>query len=263
MQAIAEQTTDRKLHRVIDFYAADAAAAALRTAAARDAAGVLARASAVLADADDDAARERLREAVASPQFLASLPASIRELREVASASPESGACTVATALRLWLWTTKHFLAGEASDAVDELTAVLPSLLAARCLALDAADGDGLRAHLSHVYAAHASATAGTACAELVFGYRRHLVWDEEGCATCFDGDEVDDLEAVIPGIACGARMFGDVVEGDGSHPAKAGPCAKFDGLDTFMRLRRRLDGCLTGARIARDRAAAIIARRA
>jgi hypothetical protein len=263
MQAIAEQTTDRKLYRVIDLYAADAAAAALRTAAARAGDGVLARAAAVLADPDDEPARDRLRAAVAAPQFLASLPAWIRELREAASASPETGACTVATALRLWLWTTKHFLAGEASDAVDELALVLPSLLAARCLALDAGSGDGLRAHLGHVYAAHASAAAGAACAELVFGYRRHLVWDAEGCATCYDGDDLDELEAVIPGIACGARMFGDVIEGDGSHPAKAGPCAKFDGLDTFMRLRRRLDGCLTGARIAKDRAAAIIARRA
>jgi hypothetical protein len=55
--------------------------------------------------------------------------------------------------------------------------------------------------------------------------------------------------------------MTTDVVEADGSHPEKAGPCARFDGVDTFMRLRNRLDGCLTCARIAKDRAAAAIAR--
>lgn len=259
MQAIAEQTTsDRKLHRLIDLYASDAAAAALRNSAARDG-GVLASASAMLADAGDDAARGRLRDAIASPEFLARLPVWVRELREVASLRPETGACTVATALKLWLWTAKHL-----PQASDDVAEVLCPLLAARALAFDTADkGDALRSDLSHVYAAHSAALAGAACAELVFGYRRHLVWDADGCAACYDGDDLDDLEAIIPGIASGARMVSDVVESDGSHPAKAGPCAKFDGLDTFMRLRRRLDGCLTGARIAKDRAAAAMAGRA
>ncbi|HSK08667.1 MAG TPA: hypothetical protein VK911_03760, partial [Vicinamibacterales bacterium] len=41
-----------------------------------------------------------------------------------------------------------------------------------------------------------------------------------------------------------------------GSHEAKAGPCVRFPGLDDFNRLRAKLDGCLTGARLAKDRAA-------
>jgi hypothetical protein len=119
-----------------------------------------------------------------------------------------------------------------------------------------------LRRDLCHVYLAHASASAAAACAELVFGYRRHLRWDAEGCAACFGGDELDDLEALMPGIASGARMSADVVEADGSHPAKAGPCASFEGVDGFMRLRHKIDGCLTGARIAKERAAVTIANR-
>jgi hypothetical protein len=46
------------------------------------------------------------------------------------------------------------------------------------------------------------------------------------------------------------------VIEADGAHSPKAGPCVRFEGLEEFERLRRRLDGCLTGARLAKDRAA-------
>lgn len=41
-----------------------------------------------------------------------------------------------------------------------------------------------------------------------------------------------------------------------GSHPAKAGPCVRFNGLEEFVRFRLKTDGCLTGARLAKDRAA-------
>lgn len=46
------------------------------------------------------------------------------------------------------------------------------------------------------------------------------------------------------------------MIEADGSHPAKAGPCAKAPGLLTYQRLRSKMDACLTGARLAKDRAA-------
>ena len=44
-----------------------------------------------------------------------------------------------------------------------------------------------------------------------------------------------------------------------GVRPAKAGPCVRFEGLEDFVRLRVRLDGCLTGVRLAKDRAAAAL----
>lgn len=253
--------SDRQLYRLTDINAAAEATAALHNAATQD---ILVLADAVLRDPYDDDARDRLRDDAASPEFLSLLPNWIRELREIASLWPDSGACTSATALKLWLWTMKHFRTSEAAQAVDELADALVPLLAARCLALEViAQDDELRRDLCHVYSAHASASAASLCAELVFGYRRHLVWDAEGCATCFAADDLDDLEAFIPGIASGARTSTDVIEADGAHPAKRGPCANFNGLETFMRLRNRLDACLTGARLAKDRAAVAISRSA
>ena len=41
----------------------------------------------------------------------------------------------------------------------------------------------------------------------------------------------------------------------------KAGPCASCQGLEAFQRLRTKLDGCLTGAQLAKDRAAEAIAK--
>jgi len=255
---------NRRLHRLLDLYASAEAAAALQAAASRDGAGVLASADAVfgatLVDRDlvTDAQRDAFRDAVISPAFLPLAAVWIRELRDAASSHPESGACTVATALQLWSWTIRHLRGNEA--IADELAEIVCPLLAARCLALDVANGESpqLRRDLAHAFAAHAAAHAGAACAELVFGYRRHLVWDAEGCAACYGIEELDDLEALMPGIASAAGL--DVVGGDGSHPAKAGPCTRFDDVDGFMHLRRRLDGCLTGARVARDRAALGIA---
>jgi hypothetical protein len=274
---------DRQLHRLVQLHAATEAAAALHSAAARAAqdpgvvAAILTSAEAVLdgsaavrgLQTDDPVILDRLQEAALSPDFLSLLPRWILELRECASTRPETGACTVASALELWLWTMNHFRADGAhvrpeSLAVDELIEALCPLLAARCLALEvtattSAEAD-LRADLCHLYAARSSARAGGVCAELVFGYRRHLVWDAEGCATCYASDELDDLEAMIPGFASGAGVTIDVIDREGSHPAKAGPCARYDGLAPFMRLRSRLDGCLTGARLASERAAATIA---
>ena len=57
------------------------------------------------------------------------------------------------------------------------------------------------------------------------------------------------------------ASVATDVVETDGSHPSKAGPCARFEGLEQFIRLRNRIDGCLTGAQLAKDRAADALTR--
>ena len=68
--------------------------------------------------------------------------------------------------------------------------------------------------------------------------------------------NDLDALESLIPGIASLARGYTDVIEEDGSHTPKAGPCVRFDGLDQFARLRMRMDGCLTGSQLAKDRAA-------
>ena len=62
-------------------------------------------------------------------------------------------------------------------------------------------------------------------------------------------------MESIMPGIE--GQAYGQFVAGsDVPLPPKAGPCAKFVGFETFMRLRARLDNCATGCRLAKDRAA-------
>jgi hypothetical protein len=103
------------------------------------------------------------------------------------------------------------------------------------------------------MHTARAAGEAGRICAELLYGYQRHPSWDGVDCGGCFYSDELLALENLIPGMASVAI---DVIGPDGSHPAKAGPCARFEGLDHFSRLRTKLDGCLTGSQLAKDRAA-------
>ena len=279
MQAIETASlADRRAYRLTDLQASLEAASALKASAAaarndsEPVAAVLRSASALLGDGlqrgdepVEDATRNVLRDAANSPQFLAQIPAWVAELRESASKLPGSGACTVASALELWAWTASHLSA--IPQAIDDLSDPLVALMAARSLALEVGAIEGkpvdadLRVDLCHVQAARAASSAGAVCASLVFGYRRHLAWDAEGCATCYSGEQLDALEVLMPGITSGASMQADVIETDGSHPKKAGPCVRFEGLEPFLRLRRKLDGCLTGARLSRDRAAAAIAR--
>jgi hypothetical protein len=111
---------------------------------------------------------------------------------------------------------------------------------------------------LCQVQVARAAGEVGRISAELVFGYRRHPRWDTDARG-CFPVNQVEQLEGTMPGITAGASQTGDVVAEDGSHAEKAGPCVSFDGLETFTRLRTRLDGCLSGSRLAKDRAAAAL----
>lgn len=254
---------DRQLFRLIDLRAARAAAGALHASATGANDPVLTAVDEIIGTAND-AARDRLRDAIASPKFAPVLRGWMRELREIASAWPDSGACTIATALKLWAWTLDHFRSSnDAAKAIDDLAESLGPLVAARCLIADVVqDASELRLDLAHVYAAQAAALAGATCAELVYGYRHHLVWDAAGCGSCYASDDLDELEAFMPGIASGARTSIDIIESDGSHPAKRGPCARFDGVDAFVKLRNRLDACLSGSRIAKDRAAAAVAGR-
>ena len=51
-----------------------------------------------------------------------------------------------------------------------------------------------------------------------------------------------------------------DVIAEDGSHPRKAGPCAACPGNNDFLRLQGKLVHCLSGSRLAKDRAAETVA---
>jgi hypothetical protein len=216
--------------------------------------------------------------------FLAQFRDWIRDMRTIANDRPGTGACALATAMQMWLWTLNHLLKSKDADGAKlyqssrqgvtfPLADALCWLLASRSQILDLIElekrgpespalAEGLPGLLTfltdlcHVQSARAAGEVGRVCAELVHGYNRHPAWDTEGCATCYQSSDLEALEALIPGIASMARGYTDVIEDDGSHTAKAGPCVRFEGLDQFSRLRVRMDGCLTGSQLAKDRAA-------
>lgn len=228
--------------------------------------------------------RRQLSVTMTGDLFLAQFREWIREMRAIANDRPETGACSLATAMQMWLWTLHHLQ--KATDAQGAklyqssrqgvtfpLADALCWLLASRCQILDvlelerrggasAALAESLPStvafltDLCHVQSARAAGEAARICAELLFGYNRHPAWDTEGCSRCYQADDLDAMESLIPGIGSLARGYTDVIEHDGTHASKAGPCARFDGLDQFTRLRVRLDGCLTGSGLAKDRAA-------
>ena len=225
--------------------------------------------------------RRQLSVTMINPVFLAQLHGWIADLRGIASRRPGTGACTLATAMQLWLWTVKHLRAAKDADGdalyhsnrqgvTFPLADALCWLLAARQQVLDCLEleekgrANPLLAEtlqgtldffidLAHVQTARAAGEAARICTELVYGYNRHPAWDEAGRAGCYQTDELIALEGLIPGIS---SVETDTFDADGSHPSKAGPCASRAGLESFARLRDKLDGCLTGSQLARDRAA-------
>jgi len=106
---------------------------------------------------------------------------------------------------------------------------------------------------LCHTQAAAAAGEVSRICGELVYGYNPHPSWDEEEHRSCFLASELEEYEETMPGISAFAI---DVLAADGSHPQKAGPCAGCAGSAEFLRLQTKLTMCLTGCRLAKDRAA-------
>jgi alkylation response protein AidB-like acyl-CoA dehydrogenase len=230
--------------------------------------------------------RRQLSVTSTNPVFLAQFRNWIREMRSIASEHPGTGACTLATAMTMWMWTLErlqHTTDGNGDKLYQSarqgvtfpMADALCWLLAVRCQILDVLElekrgaqdssvAEGLpgllnfMTDLCHVQAARASGEAARICAELVFGYNRHPCWDEEGAHGCFLQEEIDAWEGFIPGIAASTI---DIIGNDGTHPKKAGPCAKCNGADTFLALHTKLDTCLTGARLAKDRAAEAVSK--
>lgn len=230
--------------------------------------------------------RRNLSVTMTSELFLAQFKQWIREMRAIAEHRPGTGACTTATAMELWLWTFDHLQVATDADGsalyqsarqgvTFPLADALCWLLAARQLILDVLElekkgpenpvlAEGLEGTLAfysdlcHIQAARSAGEAGRICAELVFGYNRHPAWDEEGYKGCYRTSELDSLEGLIPGISACAS---DVVGEHGEHALKAGPCASCKGSEAFQRIRSKLDTCLTGAQLAKDRAAEAIAK--
>jgi alkylation response protein AidB-like acyl-CoA dehydrogenase len=228
--------------------------------------------------------RLQLSITMTSELFLAQFTQWIADMRRTASDRPGTGACTLASAMQLWLWTLQHVQHATDADGAKlyhksrqgvtfPLADALCWLLAARQFILDVAEletkgaehpalADGLSGFvdfftdLCHVQCARAAGEVSRVTSELVFGYNRHPAWDETSCHACYCAEELESLEGMIPGIDGSARAYADVAESGEAHPCKAGPCVQFTGLDGYHRLRAKLDGCLTGCRLAKDRAA-------
>jgi alkylation response protein AidB-like acyl-CoA dehydrogenase len=233
--------------------------------------------------------RRQLSVTMTNELFLAQFRTWILEMRGIAGERPGTGACTLASAMQLWLWTLTHLQTARDADGAKlyqsarqgvtfPLTDALCWLLAARCQILDTLElgakgpaqpslTDGLKGlldfltDLGQVQTARVAGEVGRICAELVHGYNRHPAWTGESCLACYGAAELDALEGILPGIASAARGYTDVAEPGESHPPKAGPCVCAQGLESFTRLRSKLDGCLTGSRLAKDRASEALTR--
>jgi len=230
--------------------------------------------------------RRQLSVTMTNAVFLAQFGGWIKEMRGIASEYPGTGACALATAMSLWLWSLDHLQHSKDADGsrlyqsarqgvTFPLADALCWLMAARCQILDVlrlrkhgAEDESLAeglpglinslTDLCHVQSARASGEVARICAELVFGYNRHPAWDEAGARGCWHEDELDAIEGVVPGIGSYAL---DVVKIDGSHPKKAGPCVRCDSAQPFLTLHTKLNSCLTGSRLAKDRAAEAISK--
>jgi alkylation response protein AidB-like acyl-CoA dehydrogenase len=225
--------------------------------------------------------RRQLTVTMTSEVFLAQFRAWTAEMRRIAGDRPGTGACTLASAMQMWQWTLNHLQTatdprgnklyhGQRQGVTFALADALCWLLASRYQILDVLEleaqgpqdpvaSEGLEgtvqflSDLCHVQAAAAAGEVSRICAELIFGYNRHPGWDDEAHTNCFLASELEEYEETMPGISA---MAIDVLQTDGSHPQKAGPCAGCAGNSDFLRLQSKLCSCLSGCRLAKDRAA-------
>ena len=230
--------------------------------------------------------RRQMTVTMTSEVFLAQFRQWIKEMRAIASSRPGTGACTLASAMTLWLWTLNYLQKatdpaggklyhGQRQGVTFALADALCWLVASRAQILDVLElearggndpvaSEGLEgtvqflSDLCHTQAAQSAGEVSRICGELAFGYNRHPAWDEEEHRNCFLTSELEELEETMPGIAA---MALDVLAADGSHPQKAGPCAGCIGSSEFLHMQSRLTMCLSGSRLAKDRAAETVSK--
>jgi alkylation response protein AidB-like acyl-CoA dehydrogenase len=211
--------------------------------------------------------RRQLSATMTQELFLTQFRQWIREMSEIADQNPETGARTLARAMELWVWSLGYLQ--KAKDAngkalyhpqrhgvVFPLADALCWLLASRYQILDLLElekkgpenpvlAEGLAgfvnffSDLCHVQVARAAGEIGRICAELVHGYNRPLDRDKDALETWYQAD---------------------VIKEEGSHVSKPGDSID-EHLQTFVRLRSKLDVCLSGARLAKDRAATALSK--
>jgi alkylation response protein AidB-like acyl-CoA dehydrogenase len=230
--------------------------------------------------------RRQLTVTMTNQVFLAQFRVWTADMRRIASSHPGTGACTLASAMHLWLWTLNYLQQavdpdgnklyhGQRQGVTFPLADALCWLLASRYQILDVLEletggpsdpvvAEGLAgtvqflSDLCHTQAAQAAGEVSRLCGELVFGYNAHPAWQDAEHRNCFLASELEDYEITMPGIT---SIAVDVLGQNGSHPDKAGPCAGCAGSGEFLRLQSKLTMCLSGSRLAKDRAAETVSK--
>ena len=185
--------------------------------------------------------------------FLAQFKQWIGEMRQLASERPGTGACTLATAMQLWLWTLNHVQTATDADGAKlyhkirqgvtfPLADALCWLLAARQFILDVdRTGNQRRGRIPRWPTASPArwpssptfatckprappAKSAASAPKLCYGYNRHPAWDEASCHACYCAEELESLEGIIPGIDGSARAYSDVSEAGEAHPLQSRP---------------------------------------
>ncbi|MCE9613543.1 MAG: acyl-CoA/acyl-ACP dehydrogenase [Lentisphaerae bacterium] len=229
--------------------------------------------------------RRQLSVTMTDDLFLAQYRQWITDMRHIGALRPATGACALATAMELWLWTFMHLRDAKDADGkalyqsqrhgvTFPLADALCWLLATRCQILDVLElaakgpaspnlaGGGLEGFvnfftdLCHVHTARAAGEVGRICAELVYGYDRHPAWECDLRGNCTTAILADALDQAMPGYSMIAEALSREFTDQPLPPDKAGPCVCMRATEAFSRRRTKLDGCLTGARLAKDRAA-------
>ena len=208
----------------------------------------------------------------------------IHDMHMIGGIRPETGACGLGTAMELWLWTMHHIRDAKDADGKPlyqsqrhgvtfPLADALCWLLGARSFIMDVLElgskgpqhpvvGPEIEGYINtfidlcHVQAARAAGEVGRICAEMLYGYERHPAWECDAKGNCSASILSDALDEAMPGYS---MIAADLIKEMGDKtliPDKAGPCVCMSGVDTFRRLRKKLDGCLAGSRLAKDRAA-------
>ena len=200
--------------------------------------------------------RRQLTVTMTSELFLAQFRAWTVAMRRIASERPGTGACTLASAMKLWLWSIEHLQKatdpegnklyhGQRQGVTFALADALCWLLASRAQILDvleleahgaydAVAAEGLAgtvqflSDLCHTQAAQAAGEVSRICAELVFGYNQHPAWDEEDHKNCFLASELEEYEETMPGITA---MAVDVIGCRRQPSAQGRPLRRLRGL--------------------------------
>ncbi len=174
--------------------------------------------------------------------FLAQFKNWIKELREIAKRKPEMGACALAVAMELWIWSLEYLQShkdgngktlygGQRQGVMFPMADALAWLLGARQLILDTLElekkgpenptlAEGLAgvvnfySDLSGVQSARAAGEVGKICADLIYGYQ-----PSSGCCSTANAE-----------------------------------------LKAFAELRAKTDACFSGLRFSKDRAAEAVA---